>query len=194
MPRCRHPLFADLEVEHEATAIFADYWASLPRPDLVPARADFDPVAVPAILPTFVIHELHAPSDIRIRLAGTEIREHYGVEITGLNYLDFVAPERQATASRAIFLVCEQPCGMLVRLSSRTAAGSVMVNESLALPMRDDDGRIRLVYYQSNSRPMLNRDPGEDPLLRHELVGRHFLDIGAGVPDYRDESDLLQRL
>ncbi len=187
-------LFIDLDTEHEAAANFADYWASLPRRDLVPARADFDPIAVPRLLPTFVIHELIAPDDIRIRLAGTAIREHYGVEITGRNYLDFVPEERRAMASRAIHLVCERPCGMLARITSSTESGALMINESLALPLRDDAGRCRLVYYQSNTRPQVAREPGDDPLRLHETVRRRFYDIGAGVPDYRDEADLVQRL
>ncbi len=185
--RSESPPFRGLEYEHEQAATFADYWQSLPKQDLIPSRLDFDPCTQGPILTTYIIHELISPEMIRIRLVGTRHREGFGVDPTGRNYLDFVEPKRRAKASRAIYLVCEHPCGMLVRLESKTQAGLVYMNETFALPMRDNDGKARLVYYQSNSAPLEEyRDSSSDKLEVLDIHKRTFIDIGAGVPSFTD--------
>ncbi len=179
--------FRGIRFEHEQSATFADYWDSLPKQDLIPSRRGFDPGAQASVLNTFIIHELVSPEMIRIRLVGTKHREGFGSDPTGRNYLDFVEPKRRAKASRAIYLVCEQPCGMLVKLVSRTRTGLMYMNETFALPMRDNDGAARLVYYQSNSAPLDEyRDSSTDKLEVLDVHDRTFIDIGAGVPDFRD--------
>ena len=185
--RSNSPPFRHLEFEHQESAAFADYWHELPKQDLVPSRQAFDPCSQGPILSTYIIHELISPEMIRLRLVGTKLREGFGVDVTGRNYLDFVEPARRPKASRAIFLVCEHPCGMLVKLASKTTAGVMYMNETFALPMRDNDGKARLVYYQSNSAPLAEyRDPAADKLTVLDLHSRTFIDIGAGIPDFQD--------
>lgn len=185
--RSDSPPFQGLEFEHAQSPTFADYWHSLPKHDLIPSRTDFDPCLQGPILSTYIIHELISPEMIRIRLAGTKVCERFGMDVTGRNYLDFVEPRRRPKASRAIFLVCEQPCGMLVRLKSKTQTGRMHMNETLALPMRDNEGRARLVYYQSRSAPLDEyRDATNDQLAVLDIAKRTFIDIGAGIPAFKD--------
>lgn len=185
--RSDSPPFRGLEFEHAQSPAFGDYWHSLPKRDLIPSRTDFDPCLQGPILSTYIIHELISPEMIRIRLAGTKMREGFGMDPTGRNYLDFVDPARRAKASRAIFLVCEQPCGMLVKLKSKTKTGLMYMNETFALPMRDNEGQARLVYYQSNSAPLEEyRDATNDQLVVLDIAKRIFIDIGAGIPKFKD--------
>lgn len=153
----------------------------------MPTRSSFEPAAIRSILPYMVIHELVAPEQITIRLAGTSVSQEYGEEVTGRNYLDFVPAERRAKASRAIFLVCEQPAGMLVRLRSVSREGKAMKRESLAFPIRDDDGQARFVYFCAS--PTGEQQFSEAPREELEVAvasERRFLDIGAGLPDFSD--------
>lgn len=179
--------FENTKFEHERSRIFADYWLSLPKVKLIPRKTDFDPIDQRQILTSFVIHELVSPDEIIVRLAGTAVRQEYGFEPTGTNYLDRVAPQRRAKASEAIHLVCEHPVGMRVKRTSTTKLGHVLLNESLALPMRDDEGMARLVYYQTNMSALpKHRVANQDELLRIEILDRTFLDIGAGIPNFQD--------
>lgn len=171
----------------ERSVEFARYWLSLPCRDLIPSRADFDPGRVAGLLPNLVIHDLISPEQIRLRLVGTAVVDDYGQEITGRNYLDFVEEPRRPIASRAIFLVCEQPAGMLVKLRSITESGKMLTRESIAFPMRDDDGRARLVYFCSS--PAVERETyfdERDALTVMKVLDRRFIDIGAGVPEFAD--------
>ena len=179
------PAFQHLDFEHERSLRFAEYWHGLPKQDLIPSKRDFDPCTQGPALATYVIHELVSPEMIRIRLAGTRLRQGFVFVRTGRNYLDFVEEKRRASASRAIFLVGEHPAGMLVRLAIRTQNGTLLLNETLALPMRDNDGVARLVYYQANDQPGSPlRDPQADPLVEFTVRNRVFIDIGNGLPAF----------
>lgn len=174
------------EIEERSRA-FADYWFSLPKLDLIPHRDSFQPEALPRLLPNLVIHEIGSPDLIRLRLVGTAVETHYGKHVTGRNYLDFVEPDRRAAASRAIQLVCQHPAGMLVHLRSASASGRIQTRESIAFPMRGSDNIANLVYFCSGNareRPRDGRNRDEITLI--EVIQRRYMDIGAGVPDFRE--------
>ena len=139
-----------LSFECPKSVAFVNYWCSLAKQDLIPPRRGFDPCAQGPVLSSYVIHQLMSPEVIRVRLAGTQIRDQYGFETTGRNYLDFIEDWRKESASRSIFLICEQPCGLLASLRSVTKSGKIMRNESVGLPMRDESGAATLIYYQAN--------------------------------------------
>ena len=140
-----------------------------------------------------MIHELISPEFIRVRLAGTNIREQYGFETTGHNYLDFVDEWRRETASRSLFLICEHPCGLLASLRSETRSGRIMANESIGLPMRDNSGAAKLIYYQSNLIGVEEfREPSEDEILKIDVVDETYFDIGAGIPSF-NQIEYLER-
>lgn len=176
-----------LEITEERSGLFAEYWMALPKIDLIPRRDSFRPEDLPRILPSIVIHELVSSEMIRLRLVGSAVTRDYGQEITGRNYLDFVEAERRPKASRAIHLICEQPAGMLVQLRSVTRNGRVMTRESIAFPLRGDGDAANLVYFCSS--PARERDysgPESDELQVMNVMRRTYIDIGAGLPDFRD--------
>lgn len=171
----------------ELSVAFARYWLSLPTVDLIPCRRHFEPERIPGLLANLVIHELISPEHLKLRLVGTAVVDDYGQEITGRNYLDFVDEARRPKASRAIFLICEQPAGMLVHLRSVATNGTVLTRESIAFPMRDDSGTARLVYFCSN--PAVERKTfydDRDELKVMNVLDRHYIDLGAGLPEFSD--------
>lgn len=181
-----HQALLDLGAQKHSLE-FAAYWDALPKVDHVPVKSSFRPDDIPQLLPYVIIHELINPELIQLRLAGTSVVGSYGHEITGKNYLDFVEESRRPKASKAIFLVCEQPCCMLVHLQSKTRKGYTLMRESIAFPMRDEDGVARFVYFCSSdvSRPELLSDEG-DELEVMTVPDRTYFDIGAGIPDFKD--------
>lgn len=176
-----------LEVTEERSRLFAEHWQSLPKIDLIPHRESFRPEELARILPHIVIHELVSPGIVRLRLVGSAVIDDYGQDITGRNYLDFVEQARRPTASRALFLVCEQPAGMLVQLRSISRAGRIMTRESIAFPFRGDGDRANLAY--SCSSTARERDfsaSGNDELQIMRVARRNYIDVGAGLPDFRE--------
>ena len=178
-------LLRDLEFQSRKSVEFVDYWNTLPKRGSIPSRRDFDPCEQGPVLSSYVIHELESPEMIRVRLAGTDIREQYGFETTGRNYLDFVEDWRRETASRSIFLICEHPCGLLASLRCETRSGRIITSESVGLPMLANDGAASLVYYQSNLIDVEGyREPSEDEILKIDVVSETYFDIGGGIPSF----------
>ena len=61
-----------------------DYWLSIGGDAGVPLRADFDPAAIPTLLPYMTLSELYKdPLRVRYRLVGTRICEIDGWDKTG---------------------------------------------------------------------------------------------------------------
>lgn len=76
-----------------AAALFA-YWRSLNGGE-TPARAQFDPTAIPSLLPPIYLVEFEAdPFRVRYRLTGTKADEWNGFNITGRYIDEFLANDR----------------------------------------------------------------------------------------------------
>lgn len=162
-----------------------DYWSSLPMQDCVPARADFDPLQVREALPVVALIERRAPDIWLIRLAGTELGRRLGREVTGLNFIDLVAPPERKRSIAIVTNVCDWPCASLAVRQTVMQSGLSRQIETLALPLRAADGEVRLVI-SINDATEAPRLPTPDDAM-NSIVGyssQRFIDIGAGVPDF----------
>ncbi len=66
-----------------------NYWRSRAGGRIAPAPHEIDPVAIPDLLPGIGILEAGAGlAHLTYRLAGTRLREIYGVELTGRRFFD----------------------------------------------------------------------------------------------------------
>ncbi|WP_420405232.1 PAS domain-containing protein [Nisaea sp.] len=69
------------------------HWISIHPGDRIPARADFDPLDIPRLLPNLVLTDVERdPWRFRVRVMGTAVVEAMGEDFTG-RYLDEVWPD-----------------------------------------------------------------------------------------------------
>lgn len=177
-----------MEFQSQDNQDFFDYWQNLPRDGLIPESKSFLPENIPKLLPFFTIYELVSVDCIRFKLAGTMISKRDGSDRTGHNYLDDVAPERRAKASEAFWAIYNQPCGMRVILDLKKESGMIQQSEGLGLPMINSKGEFPLLYYSHHvlSAPKIQASRLGDRLELITVRQRDFIDIGAGIPDFRD--------
>jgi hypothetical protein len=159
-------------------------WLELPRPDIVPTRADFDPCAIAGILPVISLIERVAPDEWRLRLTGTEIERRWGRDLAGLTYAEFLSTQAVEVTHCEFDAICRQPCGSwsLRRLDLRS--GRRLQTETLRLPLRARDGQIRLILScngELSPEAMYNAD---QPRQIVTVLAQQFFDIGAGVPAF----------
>ncbi len=182
--------FPDIAFENDRARLFADYWASLPKIDLVPMRSAFDPADVPNLLQTCEIHELVRPGVVLVRLSGSDMANRYSGDITGKNYLDIVDPSRRDKVWRALSHIVNHPSAMCVRIRNVRASGLVTDAEAVGFPFRGADGRATQIIYQSNiNNPKELWDYRQDTRKMSRALGRTYIDIGAGVPDWDPAED-----
>jgi len=85
-----------------------DYWLALCEGRAMPARADVQPAGLLAHLPTISLVEIKGQT-FQYRLAGTRLRDAYGMELTGkcIEEIKFDLPTRsywRASFQRAVLL------------------------------------------------------------------------------------------
>lgn len=162
---------------------FFAYWDGLRGDGLVPDRQAFDPVAIHDLMPSITILEIWSPERIVSRLAGTGVCEGMGMDPTGKNWLDLQLPELRDGYIRVIEAQTKQPCGRRTVMRSRNAKGLVSRAEAVALPMiHAASGHDMIVSYFATLEIIAYQDGGYQVLDFEET---HWLDIGAGIPDWR---------
>ncbi|ODR98394.1 hypothetical protein AUC68_08095 [Methyloceanibacter methanicus] len=126
----------------EQRVLFA-YWHEIADGRAMPARADFDPLKFPHLLPHLGLIDLREGFDRGYyRLAGTRLRDIYGQEITGLR-LPEVFAGRWATPWYGIHsrIATEAVCAQGV-VRGPTDDREHVVLSWLRLPLSDDGVRV----------------------------------------------------
>lgn len=140
-----------------------DYWQEIAGERAVPARADFDPLRIPHLLPHLGLIDLRDGFDRgHFRLAGTRLREIYGRDITGLRMSEvFCGPSASPWHSIHLRIATQAlPAQGVLRGPAEGRDHIILV--WMRLPLSDDGVRV-------------------DRILCH--------DVAVGAADARDVSD-----
>lgn len=160
-------------------------WAALPRPDIVPTRASFDPCAIACILPIISLIERIGPDEWRVRLAGTEIERRWGRDLAGLTYAEVLSPQAVDVMHCEFEAVCRHPCGSRSLRHLELRSGQRLQTETLRLPLRGKNGEVSLILSCNGE---LGREIWRKADAPREIVTvfeQEFFDIGAGIPPFR---------
>ena len=128
-----------------------DYWHARCVGEILPQRADIDPIDFPRLLPSISLLEVenagqaHAEHRVKVRLAGTRLRDMYGRETTGLYLDEFLPPEndRYWTAAFTRVITHGKPAQGVLSLEDLGQAGTFQF--WLRLPLVDAEGNIAMV-------------------------------------------------
>ncbi|MEH6631743.1 MAG: PAS domain-containing protein [Halopseudomonas aestusnigri] len=179
-----------IEIKNSKNQQFYDYWRNLERKGegIVPLKSSFMPEEIGHLLPNMIVYELISKENIKIRLQGTAINERLGQDMTGGNYLDYVEGSRREVASRAFWLMAQQPCGVIATLEHALSGGRTITVESIGFPFENDSGENPIIMYQSNEveayNPIAHKNDGQLKLIF--VVDRQIIDIGNGAPTFVD--------
>lgn len=159
---------------------FLDHWRRLPRDGLVPHSRAFLDHAPFVLMPYVFIHELK-PDGLLIRFMGTGLVQRWRHDLTGQLFgatLDRAARDNITATVRQI---ANHPCGLWQLGQFSTTAGRAMSFEALLLPLAVDPGQSARVVTFSQ---LIGDVHENEPVHRFASAGRrHWLDLGAGVPD-----------
>lgn len=150
--------------------------------DLVPSRSALRPVVFKDFLPRIAIVEIDAENRaLPIRLAGTDICEFIGFELTGKDFLAYHSNAEPGWSWRLKYH--DHPCGRHEELHL-TSHRHLKVDCALThLPMTNArNSRFLLTLFEptNTEHTTLNDTPD---MLSGSARTAEFIDIGAGVPD-----------
>jgi hypothetical protein len=142
-----------------------EYWRDIrPAGSLMPSRRDFDPAAIPRLLPTIRLYDVHRdPWRFRYRLVGTELVRVLGCDPTGSWYHENV-PQAETTKSYADLVFVAEGKGLCYRRGfplQLAPAKDHFTSERILLPLaqecRDVDMVLGFTVYHAAPGGALKR-------------------------------------
>jgi hypothetical protein len=117
-----------------------DYWQSKCGIRTMPCRRDIDPTEIPRLLPNIQLTELvDGGKRIRYRLAGTEIVNAYGAELTGKYFDEVFNGERLRFVEDNYRVICQEKRPILVCNRYLSARDAQLVCTRVVMPLSEDD-------------------------------------------------------
>jgi hypothetical protein len=121
-------------------------WLAKRGQRLAPARAEFDPAELRAMLPRLLLIDVaHDPPDFRYRLAGTLTYELHGQELTGKSITALKPPEFVATLWHDLRELVARAEPQLVQLDFTNQEGYHRAYHVLRLPLSSDGKTIDMI-------------------------------------------------
>jgi hypothetical protein len=153
----------------------------------VPPRQAFDPGKAKQFLHHLALVEKPSRDNprLRFRLVGQGLTQTIGVNVTGADYLEFLAPEQRGEALATAHLICEHPCGIWQLNPVGYANGSSRYIEATIFPLGpgDDDVPLMMLCFEFVEHKVSERDPVNKAVSVETSKIFEFIDIGAGVPN-----------
>jgi len=180
---------------HVSKRMFADfeaYWRRLQETVSaagdgafrVPTRKQFNPMAVPKLLPNLFMMEYASEDELFIRLTGTAIDIALERPMTGVNILDLYKGDERAFFKSAHENMARQPCAAVLRRFVRLSNDKGYELTSKSFPLADDAGHIKYVVGMMGADLMHLSPLGEEAVLTTStIIDFFYVDLGRGVPD-----------
>jgi hypothetical protein len=151
---------------------------------LVPQRAAIELGDIKDLLGRVILFELIGPDEIRIKVAGSQLRDHTDFEATGRNFAELTPPEQWPLRQWRMAQMASRPCGGVMITRDTDVEGDGSTFETVTLPLEPDEpDKPRLLLSNVAVIGGVYDPPrkGRAPLV--PLVDEfRFLDLGAGIP------------
>jgi len=126
--------------------VLLDYWRKLQATGPgAPARARFDPMAVPRLLPNIMLLERSDDGELTVRIMGTALAERHTTDLTGQPLLPSLPELLRKSAAASYAEVTSLPCVHLLRRRIHRTTGTTPLVEVLHLPLADPADRVVFV-------------------------------------------------
>lgn len=180
---------------HVSKRMFADfeaYWRRLqsvmasahPSVAGIPTRRQFNPMAVPKLLPNLYMIEHISDDELMIRLTGTALDDALDMSLTNKNMLDFYAGDERTFFRSVHSNMAKQPCGAVLRRFVTLTNGKGYDMTSKSLPLAAESGRIKYIVGMMGADLMRLSPLGEKAVIADTTITDFFyVDLGYGVPD-----------
>lgn len=136
------------------------YWEGLRSGASVPARSDVDPRGIQNTLEYAFILEKLAPTVARFRLAGMHMSDVLGMEVRGMPFTAFFAPEARKEIARVLEAMFDGPQIVEIVAKAEQGIGKPPLSARiLLLPLQSDLGDISRVLGCFVTRGQIGRAP-----------------------------------
>jgi hypothetical protein len=168
----------------QANQHFIAAWLNWRGPErLMPKRSAVELGDIKGLLGRIILFEIISEDDIRIKVAGTQLREHINFEATGRNFAALTPPDQWPLRRWRLNEMATRPCGgTMINRETYIDSGDTVSFETVTLPVEPEGlGRPRLLMSNvavlgSSGAPAKDR-----PQMIFMPDQFRFLDLGAGI-------------
>lgn len=147
------------------------YWEGLRVNDAIPSRAQISPRGIEAALASTFLLERVAPGIARFRIAGMDLADVMGMEVRGLPFSSMFCPAVRNDMALRLEQVFQSPAILTMDLVAERGIGRpALSGQLLALPLRDDQGRIAMALGCIVLSGKLGRSPRRFEIARSALT------------------------
>lgn len=149
-----------------------DYWRSCAAMRAMPARGDLDPIFMRDHLPSICLIDIfHGLRDAVVRLAGTRIKDVYGIELTGKCLGDLEWGERADYWQSVYQRVLEGSAPLHGAIQGPISEREHITLFWLRLPLSDNGRRVnKILCYDVAVPNCCARDSGRDAVGLAKVV------------------------
>lgn len=148
----------------DAQEVLIQHWQSRRDGKGRVARDNIDPGALRSALACISIVEVDEAGECRFRIAGSRLREIFGVEVRGMRLTEIAGAHGECYAlGLSAALERGEPVGGIIEIEGR-------IHAWLRLPLVGDDGELSQVLCHDEllpSRRLLRTIPQDDRLIQH---------------------------
>lgn len=170
-----------------ATERLIKVWRTLPKVsgELCPRKNAFAPLSLGKELKKVVLLEYIKPTEVIVRVIGTEIQDLIHLNMTGRNIFEILPPEHAIAHSNYYKSLCDYPCAGSTERPMRNRSGHAHLACTLHLPLGDDNGNVRylLGVVEQAVLPKHFTDYRSIGITSANNLSMSYGDIGAGIPD-----------
>lgn len=165
---------------------FEVFFRALPKAGLIPPRSEFRPERAMKFLRNLVLCEIQIGDRpaIRMRLIGSAVEENIQHNVTGHDYLDYLAAPYRAGALETARHLITRPCGLWQVTPLHYERGYGHNVEITAFPLAPEANGVHVLaaLIQAPGGPIDGVSTGNKPIIAHTARTFHYIDLGAGVP------------
>jgi len=152
----------------------------------MPKRPAIELQDIKELLGRVILFELVSEDEVRIKVAGSQLRDHVNFEATGRNFADLTPPAQWPVRRWRLNEMAARPCGgVMINRETETHSGESVTFETMTLPVEPQGpGKPRLLISNVAVLGAIYEPPAEDrPQMVYMPDEFRFLDLGAGIPE-----------
>ena len=167
------PTAASSRMKHAGTRRLFEYWTDLTGARSAPYRSEVTAASLgrDVAANAFVLENL-GDGNIRFRVAGSNLRDLFGLDPRGMSALSVFVEEHKAKFHALVEAVLERPCLGLGACAAINPIGDEWPVELLIAPLRSDFGELNRVL---GSFHVIGAPPAEPALRRCRITAAHTL-------------------
>lgn len=151
---------------------------------LAPRRAAIELGDIKELLGRVILFELIGPEEIRVKVAGSQLRDHTDFEATGRNFAEITPAEQWPLRQWRMTQMASIPCGGVMITRDTDVEGEGSTFETVTLPLEPDEpGKPRLLLSNVAVIGGVYDPPRKGRAQLVPLADEfRFIDLGAGMP------------